>query len=740
MAGNYIVSSVTSAIDGSDVVVAELSSMNDNVLFEFGYALAKNKKTIIAFDETDSRAEYTWKTIPALKAVGRVNYSGNHNTLAGQLATSISSDQPNLYESLLAGARNKEANAVFSVQSPVKHTAAEALEKYLQRQTHLNILGASDDLVIAPLDFYTKEIYRSSAAIFHLLGENRRRATEHNAMASLLAGFAHGLEIPILMAVEKEYQTPLDYADLLFSYETSAELQNKVELWLSRLPKDPSSQRRLGRLELDIELPIKTFGQYVAEYEREELIHYFVNTGEFAMVTSGEAKIFAGRKGTGKSATMSQVQNELNLDRGVLVVPIRPTAVELSGLMEVAEEFVGGSKSEYFLNSMWTYLIHSEIALVAIEDERAKPRPDALEKDLESLEVLLDHLGIDATKGFNARLEQMVSKVRSDASSNGNSLTDEVLARALRADGLARINELCSKILTGRRRVAVLIDNLDKNWEPSANRDSLSKLILALLVAAGRIERDIRASNTRNSDLGCTVAIFLRTDIMDAVKAGAREPDKISFRTVNWSDEELLARVLEERFQAKSSQPGPRMWEELFCLEVRGLPTRDYFMWRVLRRPRDFVYMANAALTTAINRKHRKIEAADIQYAETEYSRFAMEALVVESESAGLQLEEALYEFAGVDATLDSMALSDILEDSGKPDEMRAWLMASSFLGVETADDRFEYVEGEAAARRKIRVAERYSVNHSRPLRFRVHPAFRPYLEVMDDDLHETST
>ena len=55
---------------------------------------------------------------------------------------------------------------------------------------------------MAPLDFYVKEIYRSSAAIFHLLADRRVRAREHNARASLLAGIAHGFECPVLTVVE----------------------------------------------------------------------------------------------------------------------------------------------------------------------------------------------------------------------------------------------------------------------------------------------------------------------------------------------------------------------------------------------------------------------------------------------------------------------------------------------------------------------------------------------------------
>lgn len=589
-------------------------------------------------------------------------------------------------------------------------------------------------MIVAPLEFYTKEIYRSSAAIFHLLGTRRRDSSHHNSIASLLAGFAHGLEIPVLMAVEAGYSSPIDYSDMLFEYQTSSELQGKVDAWLQSIPKPVGTNRRLGRLDLDIELPIRSFGQYVAEYEADELSTYYIQTSEFAKVVTGEARIFSGRKGTGKSATMNQVQSELYLDRGILVVPIRPTAFELGGLAELVASKTAGHQSEYFMTMLWTYLIYSEIALTALLTEKSKPRSEALGGPLNDLEDLISHLSIDVDGDFSSRIRAAIAKVEGSSIDGGRARGLDEIARGLRIDGLTKLVDVTTKVLSGYNRVAVLIDNLDKNWEPGETKSSVSKLILSLLVASGKIEKEI--GNRGNRDLTCTVGLFLRTDIMDSVKEDAREPDKIGYRTVDWNDDQLLVRVLEERYAVNSGQPPEQMWAELFTPEVRGLPTREYYLWRVLRRPRDFIYMANSSLTTAINRKHRIIEPGDILHAEKEYSKFAVEALVVESDSADLELEEVLYEFAGLDSTIAHEDIVELLAEYDQKSNLIPWLMASSFLGVETAEDRFEYVEGASEARRKHRVAERYCKNRDRSLRFRVHPAFRPFLEVRDDDLH----
>ena len=79
--------------------------------------------------------------------------------------------------------------------------------------------------------------------------------------------------------------------------------------------------------------------------------------------------------------------------------------------------------------------------------------------------------------------------------------------------------------------------------------------------------------------------------------------------------------------------------------------------------------------------------------------------------------------------------LTNVLSGSPQPEAVRDWLAAASFLGLEK-NGEYVYVGGETAARRKMNVATRAAQHDDREMRFRVHPAFRPFLEITDDDLH----
>ena len=132
------------------------------------------------------------------------------------------------------------------------------------------------------------------------------------------------------------------------------------------------------------------------------------------------------------------------------------------------------------------------------------------------------------------------------------------ISEAVHSGALARLRSLLGKVLSKKRQVLLLIDNLDKPWTKTADFGQLAEFILGLLTATNRIGDEL---NRGDRDLPRTrfhSAIFLRSDIFERVAAAAREPDKISYTRIRWEDPELLLRVIEERYVAshgKGSDP-----------------------------------------------------------------------------------------------------------------------------------------------------------------------------------------
>ena len=335
--GEVMIDAVTGAIDECDAVVAEISSMNRNVLFEAGYALAKNKSLFFAMDESLDSARRLWEGVQLFYTIGRLDYHGNGIYLADLISERLKfgAASHSLLTGILADSKPQQMNAVFAPTVPVHFQAADMLDKELGNRGSIQVLASGDDLGLAPLAYYAGEIYRSVAAIFHFMNPDRARATEHNARSSFLAGFACGWDRPVLMLAESEYTGPIDYRDRLFNYTTAAQMVRHVDDWLASLPLTPGGTRRLGRVAMELDLPVSSFGQYVAENEDSRLDDYFLTTREFTSLVQGEATVFVGRKGTGKTATMLQAAADLAKDRRNLVVKVKPTSYELAGLVAI---------------------------------------------------------------------------------------------------------------------------------------------------------------------------------------------------------------------------------------------------------------------------------------------------------------------------------------------------------------------------------------------------------------------
>jgi hypothetical protein len=739
--GRLVIGRITSAITAAKTTVAEVGGLNSNVLFEAGYALAQQKNLWLALDDTDTSAVRGWKDLGLLSGIGYTPYGGSSEALYEKFAER----RPDLtgaplWDDLVATAgAPRETRGLFYFPTSLRGDAARALDRMLLARRDLVVHNANEDEHgLAPLAWYVGQIYRSSAALFHLLGPQRSRSQVHNARASLLAGIAHGLELEVLMLAEETFEPPLDYQDLLFRYVTVKSLTDHANHWLDGLPAASGERRRVGRIDLRIELPVQSFGEYVAEYEQEDLQEYFVDTAEFQAVLRGGVSIFTGRKGTGKTANMLIAAQELRSDRRNMVVVIKPAAYELEGLLTVLQRIPNQDLADYFLEALWRFLIYTEVALAAVREAEGRPAGIALGSPMDALRAELEALGITHEQDFTIRLETVVNELLRDLEQlpEGVQEARQFLTARLHANVLVELRKAIGSALSDRQRVALLIDNLDKAWERGTDYERLSRLLLTLLSACGRIGVEFAKEDAWREKVNISLAVFLRADILSVISEYAREPDKISRLQIAWKDPELLARVIEDRYVAARAGEIDRddLWTTFFCSRVCSMPTRDYLLWRALPRPRDLVFLANAAVTSAANHRRDRVEEDDVVAGEVAYSQFALEALLVET-VARFDLEDCLYEFAGLSATVDEEEVVRVLAPCGDGPAAVSWLLRASFFGLEVDEDLFEYPDGEPAEKMSRVLARRLETRIQRPARLRFHPAFRPYLSIKDDDL-----
>jgi hypothetical protein len=742
--GQLIISAVLAAIDESDVSIFDVSTLNPNVLYELGYAIGRADRIWLLLDKSDDEAKARWERFRLLSSILYRGWSTSDD-----IRTQYIIDQPHLqettiYDQLIEPTLNNDPRgaAIFYVPMGVDTDAGNAVASRLTREVNQGIRLITADPTessLSPLSWYAQKANESAATIVHFSAERRTLAHLRNARAALIAGLATGLERPVLMLAEEDYSAPIDYQDRLRHYQSSDEAYEYTDAWLTAAQIVPDERYRTRRLQLVTQLRGLSFGEHVAENESDSLSDYFMETAAFNQALKSRLMLFVGRKGAGKTANMLQAAAHLQENARNFVVVIKPASYDFSALLALLNDFPGEIK-DYSIEGLWRFLLQSEIARTAIASIEARPsHVPYTEAELELLRFA-DEAPFDLRGEFAKRFEDAIGFLRASNITGERSVSAgrDLLNEALHAETIRRLRRLLGPVFSGRDRVAVLIDNLDKAWDRRVDLAPLSQLLLGLLGAVGRLSQDFEREDSWRQRIELSLVVFLRSDIYAYLQREAREPDKIPTQVLSWADRELLLRLIEERFLA-IRPPGTvpdELWERFFCRNVKGIETRQYLLSRSLPRPRDMVYLCNGAVSAAVNSRHDVVTEDDIIAAEAGYSQFAYEALLVENGITVQQLDRVLLEFAGSDSVLPASAVRGYLRVAGIDEDTMDYVMdrltAVSFLGVETGPNRFQYIEGESDSLKLDVLARKYCEQSRHEPRYSIHPAYRTYLEIQE--------
>jgi hypothetical protein len=298
------------------------------------------------------------------------------------------------------------------------------------------------------------------------------------------------------------------------------------------------------------------------------------------------------------------------------------------------------------------------------------------------------------------------------------------------------INALCS-----RKRVTVLVDELDRGWDGS--EDAVS-FVAGLFQAAMSINQ--RTPNLR-------VLISLRRELYDSIPALYDDAQKVrdSIEVIDWDEGsllELVGRRIGHSVSETANWSFVERWNAVFAetLEYRQTKSFNYIVDRSLYRPREIIQFCTDAKDKGVQigsespLNYKVIAAAEYAYSEARFKdisaeyRFLFPALAsVLDTFRGLpytldrdQLEMHCLRIATGDLRVEPEASWAISRD---PDEIIQALWQVGFL-------RALAVGGEKGRRRS---GSSYLGSHQigtmalKPIRtFHVHPMFRQFLGMKE--------
>ena len=751
ISGRIIINSILQAIDKSEFICVDLTGLNLNVMFELGYAIARNKIIFPILDDSFPANRTLFEQLGLLTTVGYTPYQNARQITDGFHKAQPYNSGKTLFQELIQPNLHAAPDGkLFYLKSRVDTEASVRITKRINRSPIPVIVDDPQEVAMQYLPWYGENIYSSIGVVCHFMHPERDGAALHNARYALVSGMAVGMDKEIKMMTEGVYVAPLDYREMLIHYETAAEAASRLEEWLvpieqGWLETQQSRKSYMATLTLATELQSLQLGEPIAENESDSLVdYYFVETVAYREALEGKQTIFAGRKGTGKSANFLKLVDELGSDKRNLVVKIKPVAYELQGITNLLSRYRERDNKSYAVESLWKFLLLSEIANTVTLAVKDRVRGGFELNDAEAALIeLMERESAILDNDFSIRLERCVAALlNSQQNRNGERSIEQdqlSISEALHTGIYSELRIVLGRILSTRKRVAILVDNLDKAWDKSSDLSGLAEFFLGLLSGARRLTTDFRRGDSRRDAAYVTVAIFLRSDIFYKIRSIAREPDKINSYRLSWDDPELLLRVIEERFVAlhAGSLSPEEMWSRYFCETVRAKTTKEYFFERSLPRPRDLLYFVKAAVTTAVNRRHTRVEESDVLDAERQYSQFAVESLIVESDLPAGRLENIVYEFIGSPAQMSYGQVREAIIDGGADGEMADEIITDlctlRFLGVEVSDGEFRFSDDPQEFRKVEVLSRKLAERRGEPSRYLINPAYWSFLEAIEE-------
>jgi hypothetical protein len=748
--GNYIIEHVLDAIREAEIFACDLTYGNPNVLFELGFAIARLKRLWITLNTTiqGAREGYDRLNSSFLPSVGYASYE-NSDQLSQAFANNrpwISLEDPILGKGFDFKARKPSDPTLLYLKQPSDTESSVALSEALQRSLFERGLFIDNpkDNPTSSLAWYAEKVRDADAVVTHLLSAEHSGHEFHNLRCSLIAGLAAGFSRPFLMLAPEPYETPVDYRGMLLVHSSPKQCVALLGKWLTEI--EPQIPKRRARRPVDLDaasasLDLRSLqvGEWVAEHESGFLDDYFVETSWYYDALQGRQAIFVGRRGTGKTATLYQLEAAVGSNRLNHVCVIKPVGYEVHGLIRMLSQQLGFAERGYLLESLWKYLIFTELAISAAREIRAKPAfqiGQLAAHEVQLLTFISEHSEVIEAP-FSVRLDRAIQPLLDLAASVDSKAQRARISESLHVTTLRDLRTHVGNVLTSKRRVVVLIDNLDEPWGPGEHVDLLAELFLGLLRVSIDITDDLRRADFWRKDVNASVIVFLRSDIFFHLQRLHPEQDKLPVERVTWRDSELVLRLVDERLRSSLGRkwPAEEIWGGLFANAVAGLPPREFIGRWSVTRPRDVIFFTREAIAIAVNRGHKVVGEEDLFEARRRYSEFAFRAVLAEDDPRKQLLEKVLYEFAGAPTVITVVDVERRLDEAGVADDDHEFyidlLCDLNFLGIYTRDGyRFAMDEGERKMLREVARRILRTTGRSKSETFEINRAFHDVLQI----------
>jgi nucleoside 2-deoxyribosyltransferase len=708
----------------TDCIVADVTTLNLNLLFEVGFALGLEMPVIPIRDTTFRRDYSDFEQLGMLDTIGYLDFQ-NGDGLASALLERLPVEPIPTPPAVI----NKQA-PLYVLKGPIDTDGAVRMMSVLKKSPLRFRTYDPFETPRLSLHDARKQVAASIGICANLLHPERQGATVHNARVALIAGMAMASSKVVLLLQEGIHPQPIDYRDVVRTYRNADQVESLLEKLIRPvLVRMQDSEIRTRRTPKGL-LESLDLGDVAAENEIVALNTYFVQTAQYAEALRGYARLVVGRKGSGKTAIFYAIRDSFRKRRSHLILDLKPEGHQFTKLREVVLSKLTPGLQEHTMVAFWNYILLCELAQkirdheysYAERDARRKVRYDALMSVYQRL--------VPATEpgDFSERLLRQVDRLSARFDKAKTPTANNEITETLFRGEIRDLGDVLADYLEEKEHVWVLVDNLDKSW-PTRGASTEDILILrALLEATRKIQRQLE-----QRDVICHALVFLRNDIYEHLVHDTSDKGKDTAIVVDWPDPDVLKELVARRVRANTELTGSfdDLWPQLATPNVGVQDSFGYVVSHTLMRPRDLLNFLHRAVEVAVNRRHAKIQEDDFRTAQRLYSEDLLLATAFELKDVFQGVPDPLYVFLGCPTYMSTTEVEARLQQAGigqllmpRAVTLLVWF---GFLGVrDFARDEFQFSYEVRYNVDKLLASVRLGKSD-----FVVHPAFRDALECV---------
>lgn len=724
--GLDLIDPIIRAISNSDFIVADISSVNFNVVYEIGYAIGLGKRVILVKSEGSQVSNSELNRIGIFDTIGYKQYS-THVQLAGILTDTHSSRViPVDYE------KNFSQPLYVVSCAETNETAHRITSRVKKSKLNYRSFNPSEDIRLSASSAI-ENISTSLGVILDWRSGDSEIFHRHNARTSFCAGLAHALNIETIMFAPSEAQVPLDFRNSTIPVSRIDDVDLGIAAFVPEVNQAfqvPQADRQVSSSRLsDIAL-----GDPAAENEFGALNRYFLRSAAFSAAVRGSVKTVVGRKGSGKTALWARIRSYLGGKGRMIIVDLKPEGYQLVRLREEVLEHLAFGPRLHLATAFWEYLLLLEISAKIVEtDRKLHTRDPRLTEGYRALsEMVSDYTELGDTD-FSERLHKLSVGLAGELSTDrefmqgnftGSQLTNKIYALDIR-----KLRKTLSDYLAEKDGTWILFDNLDRGWPVHGLEEVDFVILRALIDATRKLERSLAKRNVEINAI-----VFIRDDIYSELVTRTSDFGKEQPHRIDWRDSDQLREVIRlrladnEGFDENSSFF--EMWEQIFCSHYMGEETSQFIIERSMMRPRNLLNLINHIRSVAINMKHQKIEEMDIEKGLDAFSTDLLVELSREMEDVLPDYETLLWDFVRSTRLLAKDQILETLTRAGvQPNEfdrVLERLLYYGFIGIiEEQEEKYIYDYNY-----EIRLLLATIRSMGQDVVFSIHPAFRDSLSL----------